>query len=67
MNNQHILIIGGTGSLGNQLTKRYINNNKITLYSRDECKHWNMNRPSYLCRNSSGVLDDITKTKIYTA
>ena len=27
----------------------------------------NMNRPSYLCRNSSGVLDDITKTKIYTA
>ena len=26
-----------------------------------------MDRPSYLCRNSSGVLDDITKTKIYTA
>jgi UDP-N-acetylglucosamine 4,6-dehydratase/5-epimerase len=43
MNNLKILIIGGTGSLGTQLTKRYIENNKITLYSRDECKHWNMN------------------------
>jgi len=26
-----------------------------------------MNRPNYLCRNTSGVLHDITKTKIYTA
>ena len=43
MINQSILIIGGTGSLGTQLTRRYIDNNKITLYSRDECKHWNMN------------------------
>lgn len=39
---QKILIIGGTGSLGNQLTKRYMDHNEIYLYSRDECKHWNM-------------------------
>jgi len=40
--NKKILIIGGTGSLGNKLTQTYINNNELYLYSRDECKHWNM-------------------------
>ena len=42
LNNLKILIIGGTGSLGKQLTERYIANNQIYLYSRDECKHWNI-------------------------
>ena len=42
MNNKKILIIGGTGSLGNQLTKRYLNNNTLYLLSRDERKHWAM-------------------------
>lgn len=37
-----ILIIGGTGSLGNALIKRYLKNNKIIVYSRDENKHWQM-------------------------
>ena len=37
-----ILIIGGTGSLGNALTTRYLNNNTLYLYSRDESKHWSM-------------------------
>ena len=37
-----ILIIGGSGSLGNALIKKYINNNIIYVYSRDECKHWKM-------------------------
>ena len=41
--NKKILIIGGTGSLGNALTQRYLKNNKIYLYSRDECKHRAMN------------------------
>ena len=40
--NCKILIIGGTGSLGNKLTQRYMNDNEIYLYSRDECKHWGM-------------------------
>ena len=37
-----ILIIGGTGSLGIQLTKKYVDDNELYLYSRDECKHWTM-------------------------
>lgn len=40
--NYKILVIGGTGSLGNALTKRYINDNEMYLYSRDESKHWTM-------------------------
>lgn len=37
-----ILIFGGTGSLGNKLNERYINNNIIYNFSRDEHKHWKM-------------------------
>jgi len=37
-----ILIIGGTGSLGNALVKRYLGTNELYLYSRDESKHWSM-------------------------
>ena len=37
-----ILIIGGTGSLGNELTKTYLHSNQLYLYSRDESKHWAM-------------------------
>jgi UDP-N-acetylglucosamine 4,6-dehydratase/5-epimerase len=40
--NKKILIIGGTGSLGNALVKRYLESNDLHLYSRDECKHWSM-------------------------
>ncbi len=42
MNNLKILIIGGTGSLGNKLTDRYYKNNNLYLMSRDESKHWEM-------------------------
>ena len=37
-----ILLIGGSGSLGNAFIKKYIANNTIYVYSRDECKHWKM-------------------------
>lgn len=37
-----ILIFGGTGSLGNKLVELYGSNNVITIYSRDENKHWQM-------------------------
>jgi UDP-glucose 4-epimerase len=40
--NKTILIFGGTGSLGYELNKRYVNTNKIYNFSRDECKHWEM-------------------------
>ena len=42
MINKKILIIGGTGSLGIELTNRLLNNNNIYLLSRDESKHWNL-------------------------
>ncbi len=42
MNNNIILIFGGTGSLGYELNKRYLKNNIIYNYSRDEHKHWKM-------------------------
>jgi UDP-N-acetylglucosamine 4,6-dehydratase len=41
-NNEKILLFGGTGSLGNEIVNRYIKNNIIFNYSRDECKHWKM-------------------------
>ena len=41
-NNKKILIIGGTGSLGNALIQRHYKENNIFIYSRDECKHWKM-------------------------
>ncbi len=37
-----ILIIGGTGSLGNELVKHWGNINKLMLFSRDENKHWKL-------------------------
>jgi UDP-glucose 4-epimerase len=40
--NKHILLFGGSGSLGNKFIETYISNNTITNYSRDECKHWQM-------------------------
>jgi UDP-glucose 4-epimerase len=40
--NKKILIFGGSGSLGNKFIETYLENNEITNYSRDECKHWEM-------------------------
>jgi UDP-glucose 4-epimerase len=37
-----ILLFGGTGSLGYKLNERYLKNNIIYNFSRDECKHWEM-------------------------
>lgn len=34
------LIIGGTGSLGMKLIERLITHNEVTVYSRDEAKHF---------------------------
>ena len=42
MINERIFIVGGSGSLGNQLIQRYVDSNQIICYSRDECKHWTM-------------------------
>lgn len=42
MNDKIILLFGGTGSLGNEIINKYINNNIIYVYSRDECKQWEL-------------------------
>ena len=42
LDNKKILIFGGTGSHGYALTDRYAQNNNMYIFSRDECKHWNM-------------------------
>ncbi len=40
LNNENILIFGGTGSLGKALIRRLRNRNTLAIYSRDEAKHW---------------------------
>lgn len=57
--NKKILIIGGTGSLGNKLTDRYLECNELFLYSRDESKHWNMSIDYKYHKNLNFVIGDI--------
>ena len=40
MKNKRIFITGGAGYLGRNLVKRYYTDNEITVYSRDEAKHY---------------------------
>ena len=40
--NKKMLIFGGTGSLGKALIQRFLKDNKICVYSRDESKHWTL-------------------------
>uniref|UniRef100_A0A6C0FJA8 Polysaccharide biosynthesis protein CapD-like domain-containing protein n=1 Tax=viral metagenome TaxID=1070528 RepID=A0A6C0FJA8_9ZZZZ len=42
MQGKKILLIGGSGSLGNAFIKKHLERNEIYVYSRDECKHWTM-------------------------
>ena len=59
MNNKTILIFGGSGSLGYEITKRYIENNTIYNFSRDECKHWNMKLDFNHHSNLNFIIGDI--------
>ena len=42
--NKKILIIGGTGALGKTLVKRYCDSNEIIVLSRDEHKHYHLQK-----------------------
>jgi UDP-N-acetylglucosamine 4,6-dehydratase len=44
MHNERIFITGGAGFLGKHLIARYYDNNYITIYSRDEAKHYYLKR-----------------------
>lgn len=54
-----LLIIGGTGSLGNTLVKRYLKNYDIYIYSRDENKQWHM-KNDYNTENLHFIIGDIS-------
>ena len=58
MNGKKILLFGGSGSLGNAFIEKYIANNIIVNYSRDECKHWQMSL-KYKTDNLSFIIGDI--------
>jgi UDP-N-acetylglucosamine 4,6-dehydratase len=65
INNKKILLFGGTGSLGYEFVKRYIETNTIYNYSRDECKHWKMKLDFNNNKNLHFIIGDvINKTKI---
>ena len=53
-----IFVIGGSGSLGNAIIQRYLNDNTIICYSRDECKHWQMSLV-YKSANLKFIIGDI--------
>jgi len=53
-----ILIFGGSGSLGYALIDRYLSDNTIVNYSRDECKHWKMGL-KYKSDNLKFIIGDI--------
>ena len=55
--NKTILVFGGTGSLGYEIVKRYVDKNVIYNYSRDECKHWKMSLK--YSKNLSFIIGDV--------
>lgn len=65
INNKTFLIFGGTGSLGYELNKKYINTNKIVNFSRDECKHWKMRLDFKNNENNSNMDFIIGNTQNY--
>ena len=70
MKDKRILIIGGTGALGKTLIKKYHQENKIMIFSRDEHKHVNLLKKypkieSYLgdIRDKSSITNSSSKFK----
>ncbi len=51
MENKKIFITGGAGYLGKNLISRYYKNNEITVFSRDEAKHYYLKKqfPNIKC------------------
>jgi len=51
LNDEKIFITGGAGYLGSNLVKRYYDGNQITIFSRDESKHYYLKKqfPNIKC------------------
>ncbi len=62
INNKKIFIFGGSGSLGNKLIEKYLSNNIIINFSRDECKHWMM-ESKYSSPNLKNIIGNINDPK----
>ena len=59
MNNQKVLILGGTGSLGKALVRKYQEKNKLLLFSRDEHKHVALEKQNWVSENVTFKVGDI--------
>lgn len=59
MEDKRILIIGGTGSLGKTLIKKYQDNNTILVVSRDEQKQASLAKESWLASSVHFTIGDI--------
>lgn len=59
LNGQRVLIFGGTGSLGRALVRRLAGTNKLSLFSRDEAKHWTIKNQLGKGSNVEFVVGDI--------
>lgn len=66
---EQVLVIGGTGSLGVSLMKKLSALNKVTLFSRDEAKHWTIrNENLSVNRQVDFIVGDIRdRSRIYQA
>ena len=60
MENNRILFIGGSGTLGQNFIKRYINSNKIYNMSRNENKQWELKNMFNNHSNLVNLIGDIS-------